>query len=157
MSLSKIQQQILALIFCLFSDITLVAWLYFKATNYNRYTRLSSTVIDSPDFQFQIYGILLQSMTFALLLFLIAQVFIYVLAWRNFRSAYLYLKFFAVFGFAVALYITFTASAFALLPMLFYLIGYYVFARSFKELTAKMQLGDKSSLLNIAVSHSDDL
>ncbi|MBC7539678.1 MAG: hypothetical protein H7281_12720 [Bacteriovorax sp.] len=139
MSLSKREQQILALIFCLFSDITMVAWLYFKASNYNRYTRLSGTMVDSPDFQFQIYGILLQSMTFALILFLIAQTVVYILAWRNFRGAYLYLKFFAVFGFAVALYITFTASAFALLPVIFYLTGYYVFARSFKELTAAMQ------------------
>ena len=139
MSLSKIQQKILALIFCLFSDITLVAWLYFKATNYNRYTRLSGTVIDSPDFQFQVYGILLQSLTFALLLFLVAQVITYILAWRNFRSAYLYLKFFAVFGFAIAMYIALTSSLFALLPMLIYLAGYYVFARSFKEITAQLR------------------
>jgi hypothetical protein len=139
LSLSKIQQKILAVIFCLFSDVTLVAWLYFKATNYNRYTRLTNAMIDSPDFQFQIYRILLQSMTFALLLFLLAQVIIYILALRNFRSAYLYLKYFAVMGFAVSMYITFSASLFAIFPMLIYLCGYYVFARSFKEITVAMR------------------
>ncbi|MBC7714955.1 MAG: hypothetical protein H7177_16535 [Rhizobacter sp.] len=146
MSLSKIQQQILALIFCLFSDVTLVAWLYFKASNYNRYTRLSGAVMDSPDFQFQIYGILLQSMTFALLLFLVAQFIVYILAWRNFRSAYLYLKFFAVFGFAVAGYITLTATFFGIVPLIIYLFGYYIFARSFKELTAEMRSRPQSTI-----------
>lgn len=124
---------------CFFSDLTLVAWLYFKATNYNRYTQISSGVIDSPDFQFQMYGVLLQSLTFALLLFLTAQVVVYILAWKKFRSAYLYLKFFAVFGFALAMYITITSSSFAMLPMFIYLFGYYVFAREFKELTAVLQ------------------
>lgn len=124
---------------CLFADITMVAWLYFKATNYNRYTRISNEVIDSPDFQFQMYGVLLQSLTFALLLFLTAQIVVYVLAWKKFRGAYLYLKFFAVFGFAVSMYVTIMSSSFALLPMLIYFFGYYVFAREFKELTEVMR------------------
>lgn len=124
---------------CLMADITMVAWLYFKATNYNRYTRISSEVIDSPDFQFQMYGVLLQSLTFALLLFLTAQIVVYVLAWKKFRGAYLYLKFFAVFGFAVAMYVTVMSSSFAIVPMIIYFFGYYVFAREFKELTEVMR------------------
>jgi hypothetical protein len=143
---NKLQQKILALLLCLVSDITLIAWLYFKATNYNRYTRMSGVLANSPDFQFQIYKIILQSMTFALLLFLLAQVIVYILAWKNFRAAYLYLKFFAVFGFTIALYITIENSLFALLPMVIYLFGYYIFARSFKELTATMQNSPLSAI-----------
>ena len=124
---------------CFFSDLTLVAWIYFKATNYNRYTRISREVIDSPDFQYQFYGILLQSLTFALLLFIVAQFVVYILAWRQFRGACLYLKFFSVLGFAVAMYITVISSSAAILPMFIYLFGYYVFAREFKELTAIVQ------------------
>lgn len=139
LSLTKIQQKILALILCFFSDLTLVAWAYFKATNYNRYTRISNEIISSPDFQYQFYGILLQSLTFALLLFIFAQLIVYILAWRQFRAAYLYLKFFAVMGFAITTYITIMSSSFALLPMIIYLFAYYVFAREFKELTATMQ------------------
>lgn len=130
---------------CFMADITLVAWLYFKATNYNRYTKISSEVLDSPDFQYQMYGILLQSLTFALLLFVFAQLVVYILAWRQFRGAYLYLKFFAVFGFAIALYVTILNSPFALVPTIIYLFGYYIFAREFKELTATMQNMPQSS------------
>ena len=137
--LSRTQQKIAALITCYLCDVTLLAWIYFKVTNFNRYNRLSKDMLDSPDFQFQLYRVLLQSLTFALLLFFIAQTMVYILAWRNFRSAYLYLKFFAVFGFAIALYIVFNSSFFALLPVVLYVCGYYVFARNFKEMTVLLQ------------------
>lgn len=134
MSLSKLQQKIFAIAGCYLSDLTLMAWLYFKATNFHNYGKVAASSIDSPDFQIQLYKVLLQSLTFFLLVFTVAQTFVYILAWRNFRAAYFYLKFFAVLGFSAFLLVTFTNSLFALLPAVIYVGGYYVFARSFKEL-----------------------
>ena len=127
----------LSLAFSYLSDITLLAWIYFQATSYKNFAKNVSVSIDSPDFQIQFYHILMQSLTFALLLFLSAQTLVYILALRKFRAAYFYLKFFSVFGFALCLYITFTASLFALLPAALYIFGYITFARTFKELTVK--------------------
>ncbi|MBY0413219.1 MAG: hypothetical protein K2Q18_03595 [Bdellovibrionales bacterium] len=137
--MNKIQQKILATFGCYFSDLTLVAWFYYQATNYGKYSQAIGSKLDSPDFQLQFYRIFLQSLTFMLLLFIISQTVVYVLAWRNFRSAYFYLKFFSVFAFAISIYIVFSNSAFATLPAIFYLFGYYVFAKEFKESTAKLQ------------------
>jgi ABC-type transport system involved in multi-copper enzyme maturation permease subunit len=119
--------------------VTLVAWLYFKTTNYKNYSQNIAQKVSSPDFQLQFYQVLLQSLTFALLLFIAAQTFVYVLGLRNFRSAFFYLKYFCVLGFALSIFITFTSSFFALLPAIFYLFGYYIFAKEFKESTAIMQ------------------
>ena len=137
--MNRSQQKILAMAGCYLTDITLIAWLYFRATNYGRYTRGLGDQVDSPDFQIQLYKILLQSLTFALLLFLLAQTVVYFMAWKKFRAAYLYLKFFSVFGFVVAFIIAVLSSAYALLPMLFYIGGYYVFSKLLKESSAIVQ------------------
>ena len=138
--MNRSHYKFLALIGCYLSDLTLGSWIYFRATNYTRYSENIAGKIDSPDFQIQLYRIVLQSLTFALLLFLIAQTAIYIMASRNFRSAYLYLKFFAVLGFVVAFAITITNSAYALLPMIIYIGGYYIFSKLFKEASAILQM-----------------
>ncbi len=139
MSLNRQQQKILAIVTCYASDLTLAAWLYFKATNFNLYSVTASQSIDSPDFQIQLYKILLQTLTFFLLVFLLAQTAVYVLAWKNFRAALLYLKLFVILAFAIFLFIAFTQSLFGILPLLIYLFGYYTFARLFKETSAQLQ------------------
>lgn len=137
--MNRSQQKLLATVGCYLTDITLIAWLYFRATNYGRYTHGVGVKVDSPDFQVQLYRVLLQSLTFALLLFFLAQTVVYILAWKKFRAAYLYLKFFAVFGFVVAFIIAVLSSGYALLPMLIYIGGYYVFSKLLKESSAIVQ------------------
>ena len=137
--MNRSQQKILAMAGCYLCDLTLVSWIYFRATNYTQYTKNISGQIDSPDFQIQLYKIILQSLTFALILFLIAQTAVYILAWRKFRSAYFYLKFFSVVGFVLGFFITVTNSAFAMLPMIIYLSGYYIFSKLYKESSAIAQ------------------
>lgn len=137
--MDRSQQKILAIAGCYMADLTLVAWLYFRATNYGRYTKNLRTIVDSPDFQIQLYKVILQSLTFALLLFITAQTIVYILAWKNFRAAYIYLKYFAVIGFSVGLIILGTSSVYALLPMSIHIGGYYVFSKLFKEASAILQ------------------
>lgn len=122
-----------------------MAWLYFKATNFNNYGKMAAGTFDSPDFQIQLYKVLLQSLTFFLLIFISAQTFVYVLAWKNVRAAFFYLKFFAVFGFSAFLLVTFTHSLFAIVPAAIYVGGYYVFAKSYKELKATAQIEPQST------------
>ena len=144
---NKSQQRILALIFCFLSDLTLVAWIYFMFTSYSRYVSLASDTIDSPDFQIQLYKVILQSLTFMLLIFIAGQAVVYILAWRKLRSAYFYLKFFAVLGFVLSLYISIVLSPYAILPMIIYAGGYYVFAGLFKAMSEGLQTQRLSSTL----------
>lgn len=138
MSLTRKQQKIIALISCFLSDLTLMAWLYFMATNYQNYGQMARD-LDSPDFQIQLYKVVLQSLTFFLMAFTLTQTVVYILAARNFRAALLYLKFFSVLGFAAFLGITLIHSSYAILPMFIYLFGYYVFSKLFKESSAVAQ------------------
>ena len=137
--LNSKEAKVLTTIACFLSDATLLTWLYWKASNYEQYGKLASGLLDSPNFQVQLYKVLLQSLTFFLLLFICAQFFVYVLALKKFRAAYFYLKYFVVLGFALALFITLTDSFYALCPALIYLVGYYHFAKSFTATGAQMQ------------------
>ncbi len=125
---------------CYLCDLTLGSWIYYRATNFTTYSENIASKIDSPDFQIQLYKIMLQSLTFALILFLIAQTAVYIMAWRKFRTAYFYLKFFSVLGFVLGFFITVTNSAFAMLPMVIYVGGYYVFSKLFKESSTILQI-----------------
>lgn len=121
-----------------------MAWLYFMATNYQNYGKIAAQNIDSPDFQIQLYKVMLQSLTFFLLVFTLAQTIVYILALRKFRAAYLYLKFFSVLGFACFFFITIMNSGMGLLPMVIYLFGYYVFSKLYKEASAIVQTSPQS-------------
>lgn len=145
--LNKSQQKIFAIISCYLSDVTLVAWVYYFSTNYQYYNESIKHKVSSPDFQLQFYQIMLQSLTFALLLFIAAQTLVYILGFRGFRSAYFYLKYFSVLGFAVSFFIIYTASLYAILPAIFYIFGYITFSKLFKESTAAMQNLPQSSKL----------
>lgn len=132
------EAKIITSVGCFLSDVTILAWLYWQATNYDHFGELASKVMNSPNFQVQLYKVLLQSLTFFLLLFLAAQLTVYLMAAKKFRAAYLYLKFYSVIGFAISLLIAFSNSLYALCPALFYLAGYYHFAKSFKEATKEI-------------------
>ena len=137
--LSKTQQKNLAILACYISDVTLVAWVYYISTNYQYYNERIKGQVTSPDFQLQFYQIMLQSLTFALLLFIAAQTIVYILSFRGMRSAHFYLKYFSVLGFAVSAYIFYSANFFAIVPAAFYIFGYIIFSKLFKESTAAMQ------------------
>ncbi|NOT78777.1 MAG: hypothetical protein HOP07_07200 [Bacteriovoracaceae bacterium] len=135
----KNEIKIISLAGCFLSDMTLIAWIYYQATNYQNFNVIAKSAINSPDFQIQLYKVILQSLTFLLLLFILAQSAVYIMAIKKMRAAYLYLKIFAVVGFALALLISISHSLYALLPALFYLLGYYTFAKIFKETAVSPQ------------------
>jgi hypothetical protein len=145
MLIPKKDQKTLAVLTCYFSDVALLSWIYFKATNYEDYAKKAKVALDSPDFQIQLYRVLVQSLTFALLLFVLAQTIVYILYWRNLRSAQLYLKYFAIVAAAACTVIAFESTAFALLPFVIYCFGYYVFAGSIKPLALPEAVEEKQT------------
>jgi hypothetical protein len=136
MLIPKKDQKTLAVLTCYFSDIALLCWFYFKATNYEGYAKKAKVALDSPDFQIQLYRVLVQSL---------AQTIVYILYWRNLRSAQLYLKYFAIVAAAACIVIAFESTAFALLPFIIYCVGYYVFAGSIKPLTLPAAAEEKQT------------
>lgn len=138
--LSTLQKKLFALIICFISDATIFSWLYFKASHYGNFSDFTSPYVTSPNYQLELYTIFLQSFTFLLLLAFFTQAIVYVLALRNIKASYFYLKFYCVFAFAITVVIAFKSSVFALVPGVFYLYGYYIFAFNYSELKAKAQI-----------------
>lgn len=64
--MSKKQTALLAF----FTDLGISLWSYFKLTNYDDYLKTVKPYLSSPDFQVQIYQVMLQSLTFSLMIFL---------------------------------------------------------------------------------------
>jgi hypothetical protein len=91
-------------VLCFLTDVGLAIWSYLKATNYEEFLKSAKEiagsagpykqVFDSPDFQVQIYQVLLQSLTFSLLLFLAFHLVIYVMFWKEKTYAQKYLRFY---------------------------------------------------------------
>ncbi len=131
--------RIITTVGCFLSDVTLFSWIYWQATQYHQFNQLIESSLNSPSFELQLYKVLLQSLTFFLLLFVSAQFVVYVLSWKKMRAALLYLKLYSVLGFAISLLVTLTSSPYALCPALFYLAGYYYFAKTFKATGVQMQ------------------
>lgn len=126
--LTKKQQKILATLLCFLADLFICLFFYFKGTQYTRFLSTVGDSINSPEFQLQLYKILLKTATFSMMLFLIFQLIVYTLMWKNLRSAKLYLKYYAVTGSAIAMAITLFITPFGLVPAIIYIFGYYVFA-----------------------------
>lgn len=115
------------------SDMAIIAWMYFKLKEVTSLTFLSKELEFMPNFQQELHIILLKSFYFLGMLFIVAQFFCYLCALKKMRASYLYLKFYAVMAFTVSLLIAVRYQSFALLPAIIYVLGYYQFAKLFKE------------------------
>jgi len=62
---------------CFLTDVGLSLWSYFKFTNYDEYVKSVRPYLASPDFQIQLYQVLLQSLTFSILLYLGFHIVVY--------------------------------------------------------------------------------
>lgn len=118
---------------CFLTDLGLSLWAYFQLTNYDEYVKRTKPVLNSPDFQIQIYQVLLQSFTFALMLFLGFHGVVYWLYSKEKKWAHKYVRiysFIAVFGCS---FLLFLGAWGALLPLAAYA---FVFVKSRQVLPA---------------------
>lgn len=79
---------------CFLTDLGMSLWSYFKLTNYDEYIKAVKPMLESPDFQVQIYQVLLQSLTFSLLLFLSFHIVVYYLFFKEKKWAMKYVRFY---------------------------------------------------------------
>ena len=124
-------------ILCFISDLSLSLWSYFKVTNYDEYLKTVKPMVDSPDFQVQIYQVLLQSLTFSLILFLAFHFVIYILFWKEKKYAVKYVHFYTFMAALSCLIMLFSKMFIALLPLVIYGFAFIATGKMTKILTKK--------------------
>lgn len=121
-------------ILCFLSDIGISLWSYFKFTNYDEYQKIAKPIIGSPDLEVQLYQVLLQSLTFSLLLFLVFHLIIYVLLWKEKKYALKYVRFYSFMA-AVSALLMMTSVGFlvAFIPLCIYVLSFLALGKLLKN------------------------
>ena len=119
---------------CFLSDLGLGVWSYYKTTNYEEYLKMSKEVasqagpykqvLDSPDFQVQLYQVILQSLTFSLLLFLTFHLVIYILFWKEKKYATKYLRFYTFMAALSCVIMLFYKMFIGVVPLIIYALSF---------------------------------
>jgi predicted membrane protein len=89
-------------------------------------------MIDSPDFQVQIYGVLLQSFIFSMLIFLVFHLVIYFLFVRETNYAVKYVRFYTFMAAVSAGIMVFSGVMVAILPFIIYTLSFISVGKSLK-------------------------
>ncbi len=116
---------------CFLTDLGLSLWSYFKLTNYDEYLKAIQPYNDSPDFQIQLYQVLLQTFTFTILLFLGFHIVVYWLYSKGKKWALQYVRFYACLAALSCLLMIISQLWAGILPLVIYS---YVFFLSKKEI-----------------------
>lgn len=120
--------------FCFFTDVSLSIWTYFKLTNYDEYVKAVKPMIDSPDFQVQMYQVMLQSLTFSLLLFLVFHLVIYFLFLKEKMYAIKYLRFYTAMAVLSSVIMIFSKMFIGFLPLIIYGLSFVAINKMTKAL-----------------------
>lgn len=118
---------------CFLTDLGLSLWAYFQLTNYDEYVKKTNPVLTSPDFQVQIYQVLLQSFTFALMLFLGFHSVVYWLYSKEKTWAQKYVRIYSFLALSGCVLMLGFQHWGALLPLIAYAV---VFAKSRQKFAA---------------------
>ncbi len=104
----------------LFTDLAVSIWSYFQLSNYSEYVKTVKPYLDSPDFQLQIYQVLVQSLTFSLLLFLIFHLAIYWQYNKSKKWAILYVRVYTLLAALLSIILVFSQVWAGIIPLLIY-------------------------------------
>lgn len=122
------------------SDISLAYSLYISF-QYSGIVFLFGEEFKGPNFQDQVFKLMLMGLQFFLLVFLFSQLIFYIYLNLTYKkAAVLYFKIYAVFGFTLALLSTYYFGTFSFINMVFYLMGYYIFAREARLIKEQGQI-----------------
>lgn len=102
------------------ADLALSVWSYFNVADYQEYMKVIKPLISSPDFQIQIYQVLLQTLTFTLGLFLVFHLVIYILYWKEKDYATRYVYYYSFMAALSCVFMIGSQIYFAILPLIFY-------------------------------------
>jgi hypothetical protein len=78
------------------TDAALSFYTYIIFTNYEQFQKYAKMTINDPDFQLEIYKVMLQSLTFILILFLFFHFIIYLFYYRGSAFAKKYVRFYLI-------------------------------------------------------------
>ena len=109
---------------CFLADLGISIWSYQMVKNYDEYLKLVKPMIGSPDFQVQLYAVLLQTFLFTMLIFLSFHAIIYFLFAREVRYAIKYVRFYTLMAALSALIMIFSGHFIAIIPMIIYILSY---------------------------------
>ncbi|MFA6238213.1 MAG: hypothetical protein WC635_12845 [Bacteriovorax sp.] len=127
-------------ILCFLSDVGLSLWSYFKLTSFEHFKTSIQPYIDSPDFQLQVYQIVMQSFTFTLLLFLSFHLIIYILLWKEKKYAIKYIRFYSFMAALSALLMIYPLQAYiAVVPLIIYFMSFKELGKVLKAIPAQKQ------------------
>lgn len=110
------KKKLLVPLLAFLTDAALSLYTYLICTNYDQYKKYAKVAITDPEFQLELYKVIVQTFTFVLLLFLIFHLIIYVLYYRNVKFARQYVKFYLILA-LVSLVLTLLFS-FSIYPLL---------------------------------------
>lgn len=128
--MSKRQTALLAFL----ADLGLSIWTYFKLTNYDEYLKAVKPYLSSPDFQIQIYQVLLQTFTFTILIFLTLHIAIYWTYIKEKKWAMKYVRAYSFLAALSAVLMVLSGLWAGLIPLILYTV---VFIQSKKPLLPK--------------------
>jgi hypothetical protein len=123
-------------ILCFLADLGISVWSYEKIKNYDEYLKLVKPMIDSPDFQVQIYAVLLQSFLFSMLIFLVFHIVIYFLFVRESKYAIKYVRFYTLMAALSAGIMIFSGVLVAIVPLIIYTLSFISVGKSIKAAQA---------------------
>lgn len=118
------------------SDLSLSFWSYFSLTNYEEYLKKISPMVSSPDFQIQIYQVLLQTLTFSLSLFMVFHLVIYILYWKEKSYATKYVYYYSFMAALSCLLMLVGQIYLAIIPLILYS---FIFVKT-KKMIKKAEL-----------------
>ncbi|MDD4974757.1 MAG: hypothetical protein PHY93_10430 [Bacteriovorax sp.] len=123
-------------ILCFLADLGISVWSYEKIKNYDEYLKIVKPMVDSPDFQVQIYAVLLQSFIFSMLIFLVFHLVIYFLFVRETKYAIKYVRFYTFMAAISAGIMIFSGVIVAIIPLIIYTLSFISVGKSLKALQA---------------------
>jgi hypothetical protein len=103
------------------TDVAMAIYSYFLCTNYEQYKKYAQMAIPDPDFQLQLYKVLLQTMTFVLIIFLFFHLIIYFFYYRGAKFARQYVRFYLIVAVAsLAISVLFSFNIYIVLATIAY-------------------------------------
>ena len=124
-------------ILCFLADLGMSIWSYDQIKNYDEYLKIVKPIINSPDFQVQLYAMILQTFFFTIIFFLIFHVVIYILYLRDVKYAAKYIRFYSFMAALSTGIMIFSGVFVSLIPFIAYVYSFIFVGKSLKSLPTK--------------------
>jgi len=122
---------------CFLADLGMSIWSYDQIKNYDEYLKIVKPIINSPDFQIQLYALMLQTFFFTIIFFLIFHVVIYILYLRDVKYAAKYIRFYTFMAALSTGIMIFSGVFVSLIPFIAYVYSFIFVGKGLKSIPKK--------------------